>query len=99
MIIEEKEHFTEVELKLADGTIIGSAEIEPNEKMLERFVIFEPYQNQGHGHTALRDLIKVYGIRNLWVRSDNLRAIHLYERFGFKKKQETMFEMERKDDR
>ena len=95
MIIEEKEHFIEIELKLADGTIVGTAEVEPNEKMLERFVIFEPYQNKGYGHIALSNLIKAYGIRKLWVRSDNSRAIHLYEKYGFKRSKETMFEMQR----
>jgi RimJ/RimL family protein N-acetyltransferase len=96
MIIEEKEHYTEIELKLADGTIVGTAEIEPNEKMLERFVIFEPYQNKGHGQQVLSDLIDAYGIRKLWVRSDNERAIHVYEKAGFRREKETMFEMRRK---
>jgi len=93
MILEEKEHYIEIDIKLSDGTLIGTAEIEPNEKMLERFVIFEPYQNKGYGQRVLSDLIDTYGIKKLWVRSDNDRAIHIYEKAGFIKTKETMFEM------
>lgn len=95
MILEEKEHFIEIDIKLSDGTLIGTAEIEPNEKMLERFVIFEPYQNKGYGQQVLSDLIDAYEIKKLWVRSDNDKAIHIYEKAGFKTIKETMYEMER----
>lgn len=97
MILEEKEHFIEIDIKLSDGTIIGTAEVEPNEKMLERFVIFEPYQDTGYGQRILSDLIDEYDIKKLWVRSDNERAIYIYEKFGFKRSKETMFEMVRGD--
>lgn len=68
MILEEKEHFIEIDIKLSDGTLIGIAEVELNEKMLKRFVIFKPYQNKGYGQKAWSDLIDVYGIQKL---SDN----------------------------
>ncbi len=97
MRIQEKEHFIEIDIMLSDGTVIGTAEIEPREKMLERFVIFEPYQNLKYGQQALFDLIDTYGIRKLWVRSDNAKAIHIYEKFGFKREKETMFEIVRDD--
>lgn len=47
------------------------------------------YWNQGIGSMILKELIKyakVNGIEiiNLEVRSDNLNAIHLYEKFGFR---------------
>lgn len=47
------------------------------------------YWNQGIGSMLLKNLIKyakTNGIEivNLEVRSDNLNAIHLYEKFGFK---------------
>ena len=95
MELNEKEHYIEIDIKLSNGTLIGTAEIEPNEKMLERFVIFEPYQNKGYGQRVLHDLIDSYGIKKLWVRSDNEKAIHIYEKAGFRKNKETMFEMTR----
>ena len=95
MILEETKHFIEIDIKMSDGTLIGTAEIEPNEKMVERFVIFEPFQNRGFGQQILSDLIDVYGIKKLWVRSDNEKAIHIYEKAGFSRGKETMFEMER----
>ena len=94
MILEEKEYYIEIDLKLSDGTLIGRAEIEPNEKMLERFEIFEPYQNKGYGQQVLSDLIDGYGIKKLWVRSDNKKAIHVYKKAGFTVTRETMYEME-----
>ena len=92
MILEEKEHYIEIDIKLSDGTLIGTAEIEPNEKMLERFVIFEPYQNKGYG-TQVVDALMKRGYKSLWVRSDNPRAIHVYEKCGFKRGEIYMFEM------
>ena len=93
MILEEKEHYIEIDIKLDDGSIIGTAEVEPNDKMLERFVIFEPYQNKGYGQQALDSLITAYDLKKLWVRSDNERAIHVYKKYGFQRSIETMFEM------
>lgn len=98
MTLEEKEHFIEIDIKLSDGTLIGTAEVEPNEKMLERFAIFEPYQNKGYGQKILSDLIDSYGIQRLWVRSDNEKAIHVYEKAGFTKSKEVMFEMCRSEE-
>ena len=97
MIFKKTDTFIELNLELPDGTLIGTAEVEPNKKMLERFVIFEPYQNKGYGQEVLSELIREYGIDNLWVRSDNERAIHVYEKFGFKRVGETMFEMRRNE--
>lgn len=47
------------------------------------------YWNQGIGKALMKELIKYakgngIEIVNLEVRSDNLKAIHLYEKFGFK---------------
>lgn len=92
--IVENENFIEIEIKKY-GTIIGRAEIEPNTHMLERLEIFEPYQNKGYGTEVLEALINEYGITKLWVRADNDRAIHVYEKCGFTKSKPTMYEMVR----
>jgi predicted GNAT family acetyltransferase len=39
-------------------------------------------------------LIEDYGCTCLWVETDNSRAIHVYEKCGFKKAKETMYLME-----
>ncbi len=94
MILEEKEHFAEIDIKLSDGTLIGTAEIGLNEKMLDRFAIFEPYQS--YSQQVLSDLIDAYGVKKIWVRSDDVKAIRIYEKAGFHREKETMFEMRRK---
>lgn len=92
--MDEKEKYIEIEIK-KNGIIVGKAEVEPNQHMLARFEIFEPYQNKGYGTEALEALINEYKINNLWVRADNNRAIHVYEKCGFKKSKTTMYEMMR----
>ena len=78
---------------VVDGVTIGSVEIEPDKRELSRLVIFEPYQNKGFGTDVVKEMISRYNIRSLWVRSDNERAIHVYEKCGFVKSGETMYEM------
>jgi RimJ/RimL family protein N-acetyltransferase len=91
-----KEQETYVELELFDGeTKIGNAEVDVANKMLSRFEIYEPYQNKGYGTEALKQLIDKYNIDVLWVRSDNKRAIHVYEKCGFEIDESTMYSMVR----
>lgn len=92
--IKKNDLYREIDL-IVDGVKIGEAEIEIVNNMLARFVIFEPYQNKGYGTKFLELLIQDYEIDNLWVRSDNDRAIHVYEKCGFVRSKETMFEMKR----
>jgi RimJ/RimL family protein N-acetyltransferase len=83
------------EIEIFDGkTKIGEAEIEVVENMLSRLLIYEPYRNKGYGTRAVKMLIEDYGCTCLWVEADNSRAIHVYEKCGFKKAKETMFLME-----
>ena len=92
--IKEQEQY--IELELFDGeTKIGNAEVDVANKMLSRFEIYEPYQNKGYGTEALKQLIDKYDIDNLWVRSDNKRAIHVYEKYGFEIDESTMYSMVR----
>jgi RimJ/RimL family protein N-acetyltransferase len=91
--IKENELYQEVELFIGD-TKVGEAEIEVTKRMLSRFVIYEPYQNKGYGTRILNELMRMYMLTNLWVEADNDRAIHVYEKFGFKKVEPTMYKME-----
>ena len=92
--IKEKESY--IELELFDGeTKIGNAEVDVANKMLSMFDIYEPYQNKGYGTEALKQLIDKYDIDILWVRSDNKRAIHVYEKCGFEIDESTMYSMVR----
>jgi len=94
MRLQKNELYQEIEL-LDGNTKIGEAEVDINGKMLSRLNIFEPYQNKGYGTEIVKQLIEEYGIDCLWVNADNERAIHVYEKCGFKKKQPTMYLMER----
>ena len=94
MRLQKNELYQEIELFDGD-TKIGEAEVDINGKMLSRLSIFEPYQNKGYGTEIVKQLIDEYGIDCLWVNADNNRAIHVYEKCGFKKKEPTMYLMER----
>lgn len=93
--IKENELYQEIEL--FHGQIkIGEAEVELNSHMLAKLVIFEPYQNKGFGTEAVKMLTEKYNLNNLWVRTDNEHAIHVYEKNGFRIKKPTMYEMIKK---
>lgn len=82
--IKETDLFQEIEL-YHDGVKIGEAEIGLKNHCLERLAIYEPYQNKGYGTEIVKLLMEKYGCDNLWVRADNTRAIHVYEKCGFEK--------------
>lgn len=67
-----------------DGIKIGTVELCPELSEISRFQIYEPYQNKGYGTKVIKELV-AQGYKSLWVRSDNLRAIHVYEKCGFEK--------------
>lgn len=90
--IKENELYQEIELFRGE-TKIGEAEIELNNHMLAKLVIYEPYQNQGYGTEIVKMLVDKYDLTNLWVRADNKHAIHVYEKCGFKIHKPTMYEM------
>lgn len=91
MQIEKTETFIEHDI-IVDGVKIGTVELCPERHEISRLIIFEPYQNKGYGTQIVQKLIQM-GYKSLWVRSDNLRAIHVYEKCGFKKGETHMFEM------
>jgi predicted GNAT family acetyltransferase len=94
MRLQKNELYQEIEIFDGDAKV-GTAEVDINGKMLSRLNIFNYYQNQGYGTKVVKQLIDEYGINCLWVESKNDRAIHVYEKCGFKKKHPTMYLMER----
>ena len=92
--LKENELYQEIEL-LIDGEKIGEAEIEIKGKMLSRLSIFPPQQDKGYGTRIVNMLNKKYGCDVLWVNADNKRAIHTYEKNGYKIQEPTMYLMKR----
>lgn len=78
-----------------DGKIVGSASLDRLPRRMRHrgelgITVAKAYWNRGIGRQLLREIIalgKENGLEriDLQVRSDNLRAIHLYEAFGFQK--------------
>ena len=91
------EMYRELEL-FADGAKIGEAEVDIKGRMLSRLSIYEPYQGKGYGTDIVRKLTEDYGLNCLWVNADNKRAIHVYEKNGYKLKEPTMYLMEREEE-
>lgn len=91
MLIEKTETFIEHDITV-EGTKVGTVELCPERNEIARLIIFEPYQNKGYGTQVVQELV-AQGYRSLWVRSDNPRAIHVYEKCGFVKGETHMFEM------
>lgn len=92
--LKEREHYIEVDI-LKDGLKIGRAEI-GDDRRLECFEIYEPFQNKGYGTEALKQLIEKYKIDNLGVYANNSRAIRVYEKCGFILDGTSTFKMTRK---
>ena len=78
----------------ADDIKIGHAWIDTINQHLEGFEIYEPYQNKGYGQVALKRIIDEYHITRLEVKTDNERAKHIYEKFGFKYVEPKYYQME-----
>ena len=91
MLIEKTDTFIEHDI-IVNDTKVGTVELCPERSEISRLIIFEPYQNNGYGTEVVKEL-KKQGYNSLWVRSDNHRAIHVYEKCGFVKGKVQMFEM------
>ena len=64
------------------------------EKFLDGIIINELYiidkfRGLGIGSSILRDIIRSNDLIYLWVYKDNSRALNLYQKLGFKVKEET----------
>ena len=95
MTINKTETFIEHDI-IVDSVTIGTVELCPERMEIARLNIYEPYQNKGYGSEVVKSLVK-QGYKSLWVRADNARALHVYEKCGFVKKKATMIEMEIKN--
>lgn len=91
MKINKTETFIEHDI-IVDNIKVGAVELCPEINEISRLEIFEPYQNKGYGTEVVKSLM-AQGYKSLWVRSDNPRAIHVYEKCGFKRGETKMFEM------
>lgn len=99
MAIEFKKNEVYQELGIyVDGQKIGEAEIDIKNKMLSRLALFEPHQNKGYGTEIVKLLTEEYNLNNLWVNADNKRAMHVYEKNGYKLAEPTMYLMKRDDE-
>ena len=81
--------FTRYLVYLEDGKILGYLNYYQvyNRYEIANFNVLEEYQNQGIGTKLLEYLIQMmHDIENitLEVRVDNEKAIHLYQKMGFK---------------
>lgn len=95
LLAKENELYREIEL--FDGDVkIGEAEVDIKNHMLSLLNIYEPYQNMGFGTEAVKTLTEKYELTNLWVRSDNAHAIHIYKKCGYKISEAKMYEMRKK---
>lgn len=93
-IVEIKPTETYIEHDIiVDGVKVGTVELEPKTKMITRLNIESAYQDKGYGTKVVNYLVS-QGYNNLWVNADNDRAIHVYEKCGFKLIKPTMFLME-----
>lgn len=94
---KENELYQEIDL-LADDQKIGEAEIDIKNKMISRLWIYEPYQDKGLGTEVVKKLNEKYSCDVLWVKADNARAIHVYEKNGYKIQNPTMYLMQLQTD-
>lgn len=91
--LREAELYQEIEIFSA-GVKVGEMEVDLKDRMLSRLAIYDPCQDKGIGSEAVRLAVKRYGCRRLWVRADNDRAVHVYEKAGFVRREPTMYLME-----
>ena len=57
--------------------------------MLDEIFIEDEFRNKGIGSSIISKILKLNNIVYLWVYKDNINAIRLYKKFGFKIIEET----------
>lgn len=91
MEIRQTETFIESDI-IEDGVKVGTVELCPERHEITRLKIFEGYQDKGYGTEAVKSLVE-QGYHTLWVKADNARAIHVYEKCGFRRCEPKIYEM------
>ena len=67
--------------KIAD---ISISAVDSDRAFLYNFEVKKDYRGKGYGTAILKYVLKNYSVNELTVNKDNIRAIDLYKRFGFK---------------
>ena len=57
--------------------------------ILDEIYLEDKYRNKGIGTNIIKDILSKNKIVYLWVYKENLKAISLYEKLGFKISKET----------
>ena len=76
---------------IVNNKIIGCLMLTEHDdgKLLGEFFIEEAYRNQKIGTSILKNIINDNNHVYLWVYKENIKALSLYKRLGFKIKEET----------
>lgn len=87
-IEKEYEKYRIIQVRKKD---IGCLFVRPYEDgaLLSEIYLLEEYRNQGIGTSLIKDVLNQYKIVYLWVYKENIKVISLYEKLGFKRKEET----------
>lgn len=74
-----------------DNKIVGTIGVidYKDGKMIDEIFILEEYRNRGIGTDIINNILNKNNKVYLWVYIDNIRAVKLYKRLGFKVKEET----------
>ena len=81
----------EYKLIVLDNRVIGCYLIVNKDDgiMLDEIFIDDEFRNKGIGSSIISKILKLNNIVYLWVYKENINAIRLYKKFGFKIIEET----------
>ena len=71
---------------VVDNRIIGCLLLTPKDDgvLLDEIFIEEEYRNNGIGTSIIKNILKDNDIAYLWVYKENVKAISIYKKLGFK---------------
>ncbi|MCM1532565.1 MAG: GNAT family N-acetyltransferase [Ruminococcus flavefaciens] len=74
--------FNDKHVKIGEASVSG---IDTKEPYLYNIEVYPRYRGKKYGNAIMRYLMRMYNPTELCVESDNVPALKMYERFGFKK--------------